>query len=474
MARILVIDDDALVRNSFSRLFSHMGHDVLLAESLASGETRAREGVDVIYLDLDLPDGNGLKAIDALAAAKGRPEVIVITGMGAHYGARRTLQSNAWDYITKPASPQVIKRTLQSALQYRKQSKEAPAIALQFDRCGIVGENAAMRHTLHMIEKAARSDAGTLISGETGVGKELIAKAIHANSPRKNAPFVVVDCSNMTDALVESMLYGHARGAFTGAYADRKGLVAEADGGTLFLDEVGELSLALQKSFLRVLQEHCFRPVGSAREQSSDFRLVAATNRDLDHMVQKGTFRNDVLFRIRTMEICVPPLRDREEDKQRLAGHFIHRFCDRYGLAAKQPSNELFTVIDGYRWPGNVRELSSAMEAAVINAGKDPVIYPKHLPGSVRLSFFHEVESQFEPPGRSDMPTEGHCQNDSATIPSYSDHKAMRDRDYFLRLLKSSDYDIARASRMAGLSVPSVYRHLALAEIPTRKEPDSK
>lgn len=469
MARILVIDDDALVRSSFSRLFSYMGHDVLLAESLAAGEIEACKGVDVIYLDLDLPDGDGLKAIDTFASAEGSPEVIVITGMGSHYGARKTLHSNAWDYITKPASPQVIKCSLQSALQYRRQSRKAPSVDVHFDRCGIVGENAAMRQTLSMIEKASQSEAGTLISGETGVGKELIAKVIHANSPRQKAPLVVVDCSNMTDTLVESMLYGHVKGAFTGAHTDRRGLVAEADGGTLFLDEVGELSPTLQKSFLRVLQERCFRPVGSHREQSSDFRLLAATNRDLEQMARTGAFRNDLLFRIRTIEICVPPLRDREEDKQRLADHFVHRYCDRYGLNVKQLSKELHTVIDGYRWPGNVRELSSAMEAAVINAGKDAVIYPKHLPGSVRLAFFHEKALPSNTPAGPAVPPAGDLQKDSPGLASYSDYKTNRDRDYFQRLMEAANYNIGTASRISGLSIPSVYRHLAIADIPTKK-----
>ncbi len=470
MARILVIDDDELVRKSFLRLFSGMGHEVLLADSLGAGEAEARKGVDVICLDLDLPDGDGLKAIDALAAAEGHPEVIVITGLGSFYGAQETLQGKAWDYIRKPASPQVIKDTLQSALHYRRDAREQRTVTPHFDRSGIQGEDASIQCALREMEKAAKSDASVLISGETGVGKELAAKAIHKNSRRKAGPFIVVDCSNMTDTLIESLLYGHVKGAFTGAHADRKGLVAEADGGVLFLDEVGEMSLSLQKSFLRVIQERRYRAVGSGREHSSDFRLIAATNRDLNEMTREGTFRADLLFRIRTVEIVLPPLRERGEDRERLARHFIDLFCDRYGLEPKQLSDELSRVVLGYRWPGNVRELASAMEAAVINAGGDPVIVPKHLPGNVRLCFLREREEQFKEMARTSSapPSESSEPQTAEDFVPYDVHKAMRDFEYFSKLLEATRHDISLASRVSGLSVPSIYRHLALAGIPTR------
>jgi len=471
MARILVIDDDVLVRKSLSRLFEDMGHDVLLAENLAEGKAQAGKGVDVIYLDLDLPDGDGLKAIDDLSATDGHPEVIVITGMGSSYGAQKTLQSHAWDYISKPASPQVVKESLQSALHYRKEAMREHASAANFDCCGIIGEGASMQRTLRDLAKAAKSDASVLISGETGVGKELAARAIHANSRRGGAPFIVVDCSNLTDTLVESMLYGHLKGSFTGAHVDRPGLVAESDGGTLFLDEVGELSLSLQKSFLRVLQERRFRPVGSRKEQSSDFRVVAATNRDLNKMVQEGVFRSDLLFRIRTVEIVVPPLRERGKDRERLAAHFSHQSCDRYGLEVKKPSEELSNVVNNYQWPGNVRELANVMEAAVISAERDPVIYPKHLPSHVRLSFLDEQERRFQSPRESSPPvaTPEVCENSGMLTP-YSEHKALRDREYFTRLLETAKHDITKASLISGLSIPSVYRHLALAGIETKNK----
>lgn len=469
MANILIIDDDPLVRNSLARLFEDLEHEVLMASSLSEGYELAAMGVDIIYLDLDLPDGDGLEAIDRLSATPSKPEVIVITGMGSSYGAQKTMDSGAWDYIAKPATPQAVKQSLQGALRFRNEATTSkPKQTAGFDPCGMKTWDESMQRIMRDIEKAAKSDASVLICGETGVGKELAARAIHANSDRKDKSFVVVDCSNVTDSLVESMLYGHVKGSFTGAHADHKGLVAEADGGTLFLDEIGELSLTLQKSFLRILQERTYRPVGGTRELGSDFRLVAATNRDLGKMAADGAFRTDLLFRLRTMEIVLPPLRDRGRDKELLAAEFINQYCDRYGLEAKIPSKELFNVVRGSKWTGNVRELASVMEAAVINAGSAPTIYPKHLPGNVRFSFLREKNGKLrEHAPRSEQPVLP-LRRQGEKLPSYRDYKAKCDRDYFSRLLEETGQDITQASKLSGLSVPSVYRYLALAGIPTK------
>lgn len=476
MARVLVIDDDVLVRKSLSRLFSDMGHTVFLAANLTEGKALAEEGVDVVYLDLDLPDGDGLKAIDSLSAMECRPEVIVITGMGSSYGAQETLQSHAWDYIPKPASPRAVRESLESALHYRRETMWENAPVADFDCCGLVGLDPSMERTLNDLARAAKSEANVLLSGETGVGKELAARAIHANSRRGAAPFVVVDCSNLTETLVESVLHGHLKGSFTGAYADRRGLVAESDGGTLFLDEIGELSLSLQKSFLRVLQERRFRPVGSHKEHASDFRVVAATNRHLDRLARDGTFRSDLLFRLRTIEIVVPPLRERGKDKERLAVHFVQQTCARYGLKTKELSDELSQILNDYSWPGNVRELANVIEAAVISAGSGPIIYPKHLPTHVRLSLLSARENggrRLNAKGSSPARPAHVKSVDPPDIFPYSRHKTLRDREYFTRLLEAAGYDIARASLISGLSVPSVYRHLALAGIATKSKRDS-
>ncbi len=479
MARILVIDDDELVRASLSRCLADMGHEVLLAGGLRQGRLLAETGVDVIYLDLDLPDGDGQQAVDILAALPSRPEIIVITGLGNNHGARQTLASGAWDYLRKPASPQSVRDSLAGALAYRQErgrgrngpAPSGPALvetgpddADGIETCGIIGDSPAMRRVMGLLRRAAEREASVLVLGETGSGKELAARVIHANSHRKSGPFVVVDCSNLTETLVESALYGHVKGAFTGAHTDRRGLVAEADGGTLFLDEVGELPLSLQRSFLRVLQEHRFRPVGGAREQTSDFRLVAATNRDLEAMARAGDFRSDLLFRLRTVEVALPPLRERGDDLEGLAGHFAARFCARYALPAKRLSPQLRTVLAGYSWPGNVRELGNVMEAAVIESGPGDVLYPKHLPGHVRVGV---LGRDADGPRRIEPALPGPAGH---TVRPYEEYKAGRDREYFRDLMAACGHDVTRASRVSGLSVPSIYRYLALAGIPTRKK----
>lgn len=465
MSRLLVIDDDEFIRKSLKRLFTEMGHETLLAASLEEGVERASQGVDVIFLDLDLPDGAGQKAIDALAATHGGPEIIVITGMGDDYGAQETLASGVWDYIRKPASPATVKASLAGALGYRRETGARESPEERLGGCGILGESPVMHRVKEQIVRAAASEASVLILGETGAGKELAAQAVHALSVREKRPFIVVDCSNMTESLVESMLYGHVKGAFTGAHADRKGLVAEADGGALFLDEVGELPMALQKTFLRVLQEQRFRPVGAVVEQQSDFRLVAATNRNLEKMTQQGRFRSDLLFRLRTIEITMPPLRERSGDIELLAEHFLRASCDRYGAPRKALSPQLLKVLQRYAWPGNVRELANVMEASVIEAGAAGVIHPKHLPSQVRLAGLRPSPSASasaaapeESPG-STRDEDFQC--------GYEEHKARRDREYFERLMERAGGDIPTASRLSGLSAPSIYRHLKLAGIPT-------
>lgn len=462
MARILIIDDDHLIRSSLARCFEGLGHEVLTADGLVQGTGTARQGVDVIYLDLNLPDGDGRTVINELSSSPGSPEIIVLTGESDNFGAEETLTSGAWDYIRKPANPAILRSSLQSALNYRKDKSAVHEHLPEFDDCGIIGNSPAIERAKRLMAKAAVSEASVLILGETGAGKELAAQAIHTNSGRRNGSFVVVDCSNLTESLLESVLYGHVKGAFTGAHSDHRGLVAEADGGTLFLDEIGELPPSLQKSFLRVLQEHRYRPVGATKEQTSDFRLVAATNRDLEAMTQAGTFRSDLLFRLRTLEIGLPPLRERDEDLALLADHFAKAACDRYRLPGKTFSKQFNTILGAYTWPGNVRELSNVMEAAVIAAGKDPTIYPKHLPGHIRVSHLAQGKPK-QKPARTVT-----TQAASGPIHSYKDYKSMRDGAYFRQLMDICEFDISEASRLSGLSIPSIYRHLSLAGIPTK------
>ena len=368
MAEILIIDDDDLICQSMSHVARRQGHEVTCAHSIGAGmETASRQQFDLVFLDVRLPDGNGLEALPALKGTASSPEIVIMTGFGDPQGAELAIKSGAWDYIEKGSSAKEITLSLERALAYRKQKlgdgECRNVVVLKRDE--IIGNSPKLKACLDLIAQASVSDANVLITGETGTGKELFARAVHQNSRRADGCFVVVDCAALPETLIESLLFGHEKGSFTGAEQAREGLVRQAHRGTLFLDEIGELPLSMQKAFLRVLQERRFRPVGSQREVESDFRLVAATNRDLDLMVKQGKFRDDLLFRIRSFIIELPPLRERPEDVKELVRFFLDRLCERYGIAAKGVSPEFLKTMVAYPWPGNVRELANALESTV-------------------------------------------------------------------------------------------------------------
>jgi two-component system NtrC family response regulator len=388
MAHILIIDDDESTRYSLSRMVRRMGHSSTTASTLREGiEKASSEDVDVVFLDVRMPDGSGLDALPTIRCSASSPEVVIITGYGDPDGAELALKSGAWDYMEKGSSVKQMSLPLIRALQFREERnmRARAKSVISLKREGIIGSSARLMACLDQVASAAGSDANVIVTGETGAGKELFARAIHENSPRANRSFVVVDCAALPETLVESLLFGHERGAFTGADKVREGLIRQADGGTLFLDEVGELPLSLQKSFLRVLQERRFRPLGSARELKSDFRLVAATNRDLDQMVQEGRFREDLLYRLKSFTIELPPLRERSEDIKELARYHTDQFCERYGLAPKGFSPEFIGALTAYTWPGNVRQLVNSLDRALIAARFDPTLFPTHLPMDIRV-----------------------------------------------------------------------------------------
>jgi two-component system NtrC family response regulator len=333
LAKVLIIDDDEIMSAMLTEMVSRMGHDASKALTLQDGLNKVLEGgVDVVFLDIRLPDGNGLDALPLIRKAPSSPEVIILTGFGDPDGAELAMRNEVWDYLQKPSSVKDMTLTLSRAIQYRDEKKShKPPLVLK--REGIMGGSPQMEAVMNLLAQAASNEANVLITGATGTGKELFAWAIHNNSRRAERNFVVVDCTALPETLVESILFGHEKGAFTGADKMRDGLVKQAHGGTLFLDEVGELPLTIQKSFLRVLQDHSFRPIGGKDIIESDFRLIAATNRDLGRMAAEGMFREDLLFRIRTLNIDLPPLRNRLADIVDLTKFYIAKFCNRYGIA---------------------------------------------------------------------------------------------------------------------------------------------
>ena len=385
LARILIIDDEIDICRMLSDLVKNRGHDVTCANTLKDGLKAAQSSpFDLAFLDVKMPDGSGLDILSKIRETPSNPEVIIMTGYGDPDGAELAIKNGAWDYVQKPTSTKEITLSLQKILQYRREIKDRkPPQVLDVEE--IVGSGPLMKACLQRLAQAAKSDTTVLITGETGTGKELFARAIHRNSLRAAKSFVVVDCTTLTETLIESILFGHEKGAFTGAGKFYSGLIKQADGGTLFLDEVGELPPSLQKSFLRVLQERSFRPLGGSKEIQSDFRLVSATNRDLDAMTKAGHFRQDLMFRLKSFLIELPPLRKRRDDIKEIVIHYLRKFSDRNQSGVKGFSTEFLESLTRYEWPGNVRELVNTMERVFVSANNDQTLFPRHLPTHIRV-----------------------------------------------------------------------------------------
>jgi two-component system NtrC family response regulator len=459
MAQILIIDDDTIVCETISNIVKHLGHEAMVAHSLQEGVGRASsEAIDVVLLDVRMPDGNGLEAVPVIRKVPSHPEIVILTGFGDPDGAELAIKNGAWDYLEKPSTRQQISLTLTRALQYRQQREiAAPPDAIQ--REGIVGSSHQMRECLDLVAQAARGDANVLITGETGTGKELFALAIHNNSSRARNSFVVVDCAALPKNLVESVLFGHEKGAFTSADRAQEGLIRQADGGTLFLDEVGELAPSVQKSFLRVLQERRFRPIGGKEEIKSDFRLIAASNRDLDDLVQHQQFREDLLFRLRTFTIELPPLRERREDIKELVRHYIAQLAAEHRTEAKDLSPEFMEVLTRYPWPGNVRELIHALERVFAAALSEPVLYPKHLPTHIRTQLARASIRKKAAPSTGPAERRG-----GDPPPSFATLQEVREasladveRQYLKDLIEHTKGDIQQACHVSGLSRSRLY-----------------
>jgi two-component system NtrC family response regulator len=469
MANILIIDDEPLMCQSLSLVVKQNGHQTTCAATLAAGMEKNRtQSFDVIFLDVNMPDGNGLDCIQQLLSHADAPEIIIITGFGDPFGAETAIKCGAWDYLEKGASVKEITLSLLRALQYREQklASHSSAAGIDFKREGIIGTSKSLRECLDLLTQAALCDASILITGETGTGKELFARAVHLVSERRARKFVVVDCAAMPDNLIEGILFGHEKGAFTSADQSREGLILQANGGTLFLDEVGEMPLSLQKVFLRVLQERRFRPIGSSREIESDFRLVAATNRNLQQMVEEGTFRSDLLFRISTFVIELPGLRERCDDIPLLARHHADRICSQYHAAPKDFSPEFIQMLSSYRWPGNVRELVNTLERTIAVARNEPVLFPKHLPIQIRIEVTRQsLQKEQSEPDIGLSPLE--------SLPQLSEYRdaiyLQAEQKYLHDLMQTADNNIVKACEISGLSTSRLYALLKKQGIPLQR-----
>jgi two-component system NtrC family response regulator len=459
VADILVVDDETSICGLLQRFFQNLGHNVQIAGTLADGLAKAAsQELDIVFLDVRLPDGDGLESIPLFTRGPGNPEVVIMTGWGDKDGAELAMASGAWDYFQKPPSISQFVFTLERALQYRQQKLPSRRELVNLDREGLVGESRPMKQCLQRLAEAASSEANALITGDTGTGKELFARILHRNSSRCEKPMVVVDCASLPDNLIESFLFGHVKGAFTGADRPRQGLVKQADCGTLFLDEIGELPLELQKRLLRVLQERRYRPVGSDSEETSDFRLVAATNRDLSEMVSQGLFREDLYFRLKAFQINIPPLRERKKDIPDIARYHLDNLCQRYKIPRKGVSQDFLMILEGYDWPGNVRELFHALETAISQARDEPNLFSKHLPSDLRAKVAWDVATENAPvPPKKDF-------SGDVGVPVLSTFKEHRgqvvdraEKDYLNQLIIQAGGNLSQAMEISGLGRTRLY-----------------
>jgi two-component system, NtrC family, response regulator len=468
---VLIIDDDVQVCRFLSRIFTGVGYSVAHELTLTRGMSQIFSGqVDILFLDVNLPDGNGLEAIPTIRHHPTPPEIIIITADDNVDGAEIAMKSRAWDYISKAGSSKNFRFALERAVEYRRQ-KKARQSGYPIRREGIVGESPLMQKCLEKVAVAAHSDIPVLVTGETGTGKELVSKAIHANSVRCSEPFVVVDCASLPEHLVESTIFGHTRGAFTGADRDKTGLMKTAGPGTLFLDEVGEMPFEIQKKFLRALQEKKFRPLGSKTEIHSNFRLICATHRNLEEMVKQGKFREDLFFRIVSLSIHLPPLKDRADDVIVLAKNHMQGRAGQDLKNACVMSRPFLAELQIYDWPGNVRELFNTLDRVCAEAGGGATLFPHHLPEHIRAfnirhrftdrtrAAAREGENASVPgpesfPGPPSVP--GPASRDD--LPAFKDHIENTKSTYVRQLISMTRGNIKECCRISGLSRGHLYR----------------
>jgi two-component system response regulator PilR (NtrC family) len=386
--RILVVDDEPSMREMLRIVLRRDGYDVVVA---ASGNEAIQhlqgQPFDLLLSDIRMPDTSGVEVLRAAKQIDGNVVAFMMTAFASTESAVEALRLGASDYLTKPFSMDELRLKVRQHLEARRLREEnlllKRALHSRYEFSNILGRSEAMQHVFATIRTVAGTNSTVLISGESGTGKELVARAVHFNSLRRDRPFVAVNCGAVTETLLESELFGHVRGAFTGAHANKKGLVEAAEGGTIFLDEIGEMSPSMQVKLLRVLQDRRFRRVGGTVEVQADVRVIAATNQDLTRMVTEGRFREDLYYRLNVLSITLPPLRDRREDIPLLAEHFRQQFAAQTGKGVRTISAEALRLLETHAWRGNVRELQNAIERAVALEQTEAIL-PESLPDEVR------------------------------------------------------------------------------------------
>jgi DNA-binding NtrC family response regulator len=454
-ADILIADDDAVSCQLFAETLEMEGYRTSQAQTGDEALSRLRaQSHDLLIIDVRMPGMSGLEVTRTVHQKYPALPIIVMTAFGSIETAIEAIQEGAFDFVSKPINLDVLKKTVSRALAQRTLSRKGKDViedSKGLENTGtIIGKSPAMVDVYKTLARVAPTKSTVLVLGESGTGKELIARAVHQHSPRASGPFVAIDCGALSETLLESELFGHVRGAFTGAVADKKGVFEEAHGGTCFLDEIGGVSASMQARLLRVLQEHEVRRVGGKDWVEVDVRVVAATNQDLAEAVDKGEFRQDLYYRLDVVAIRLPPLRERVEDIPLLVQHFLKFYSRESGKTMPAVSDKAMELLCAYAWPGNIRELENAIEQAVA-LSYQPILTPDDLPSNVR------------DPGGSKVGRHS-AENEQFAFPDTPSLEEMK-RRYVLHVLRLTQGNIARSARILNIDRRSLYRMLARFKI---------
>jgi len=462
--KVLIVDDEAVIRRGLCRIMERLGYQTESSESgYGAIERLQKTPFSIVITDLKMPGMDGIEVLKAIKILQPEVPVIIITGYSTVDTAVEAMKKGAFDYISKPFTPEQIINMVEKALEQRTIQLQLAHPVVGSNRNGFeifVGESEAMQRVYTRIKQVAPTDSTVLINGQSGTGKELVAKAIHKNSLRSNKPFVAVDCTSLVENLLESELFGHVKGSFTGAVQTKMGLFKVADGGTLFLDEISNISLATQGKLLRVLQEFKITPIGGTKPIPIDIRLITATNKDLNDMVKEGLFRNDLFFRLNIIPVNLPPLVEREGDLPLFIGHFLEKFSDEIGKEIHGVSPAAMSILERHPFTGNVRELENIIERAVVLT-RNKLIQPEDL----------EIQATTEDP--SQLVTEEFVPRSAESLKEIKREvreKAVEpvERAFLIQALERNNWVVTRAAREVGMLRPNFQAMLKKHSISVR------
>jgi len=462
--RILVVEDDESLRRVTQAQLERAGYDASAAVDVAQAlEMLHHQPQDLVITDLNLPDASGMELLKKVRAEFHETAVVIFTAYGTIENAVEAIKLGAYDYLTKPVHPDELRALVRRVLERHRLIEEVQTLRTTIDRKfgfeNIIGSSNSLLQVLSAAASVAHTDANVLILGETGTGKELLAKAIHLNSPRRDRPFVIISCGSIPRELLESELFGHIKGSFTGAFSHKKGKVEIADGGTVFLDEIGEMPLELQVRVLRLVQEHEIEKVGATNSQKVDVRILAATHRNLEARVAEGLFREDLYYRLSVIPITLPPLRERREDIPTLVAEFFERAKRKHSKLGLALPVRLMPHFDNYRWPGNIRELENLIERIVLLSNSDEVSL-ENLPQSLRSAQSLLKSETEERPGLLRMPME----TEGASLEAV-------EREMIVQALRRFDWNQTQAAKYLDISRKTLTYRIAKHGIERETEP---